>query len=371
VTAYERVTAALQEAGSRRSGNDWRCPAHADRSPSLSVTHTGGKVLLRCQTGCDTADVVAVLKLTMADLFDQPLEKRQRSQVVAEYTYVNEQGEVLLVVKRFEPGYDGARKTFRQFGPDGTPGVKGIRRVLYRLPDVIRQAQNGGVIIVVEGEKDVESLAKIGVIATCNIGGAGKWRDEYTDSLRGASEVVVIADRDDTGRKHAAAVAESVQLAGIPVRVVEPATGKDATDHLAAGHNVDDFRAVVTDDAEGGDAGEGVCVPGELPHPSNPMAVARELEPAWRNENGILTLRHWRGTWMSWRGCCWKELDDAEVRASLYKRLEHATYVYVTPKGRGGDQELGSEQAEGLRPDGGSGGGRPSAALHRRTLVGR
>lgn len=241
MSAYGIVTDALQQHGSKGRGAAWQCVAHEDRSPSLSVTKGREGVLLNCHAGCATEDVVSALGLTMADLFDEPLEKRERPQVVAEYPYVNEHGEVLMVVKRLEPGYDGERKTFRQYRPDGTAGVKGIQRVLYRLPDVIRQAQAGGVVIVVEGEKDVDTLAALDVVATCNVGGAGKWHDDYTAALRGASEVVVVADRDEPGRKHAAAVAASVKRAGIPVRVMEPARGKDMTDHISAGLTFDDL----------------------------------------------------------------------------------------------------------------------------------
>jgi putative DNA primase/helicase len=65
----------------------------------------------------------------------------------------------------------------------------------------------------------------------------------------------------------------------------------------------------------------------EFPPPTNPMAVARFLSPAWKNRDGLLTRRHWRGTWMRWEGSFWREMDDQEVRASLYKKLEHAWYV--------------------------------------------
>jgi hypothetical protein len=47
-----------------------RCPAHADKGPSLSIRETPeGGVLLHCFAGCATADVVAALGLQMTDLF--------------------------------------------------------------------------------------------------------------------------------------------------------------------------------------------------------------------------------------------------------------------------------------------------------------
>nr|QIY77078.1 DUF3987 domain-containing protein [Streptomyces sp. RLB1-33] len=233
----------MQNHGCRGRGSAWQCPSHEDRSPSLSISarRDGNGVVLNCHAGCDNRQIVADLGLTMPDLYDEPLERRERPKVVAEYPYTDEQGEVLYVVRRLEPGYDGQRKTFRQFRPDGSPGVKGIRRVLYHLPEVLAEAQAGGTIFIVEGEKDADNLAKTGAVATCNVTGAGKWSDNYVQHLRGAGEVVVISDRDDPGRKHAAQVVASVQQAGIPVRALEPAKGKDISDHLAAGLGYDEL----------------------------------------------------------------------------------------------------------------------------------
>lgn len=75
----------------------------------------------------------------------------------------------------------------------------------------------------------------------------------------------------------------------------------------------------------------------ELPVPSNPMAVARSLLPSWQNENQQLVCRRWRGSWMRWTGTCWRELDDQQMRSSLYKRLEYATY---SVPGKDGQPEI-------------------------------
>ncbi|MFD0657189.1 DNA primase family protein [Thermocatellispora tengchongensis] len=69
-----------------------------------------------------------------------------------------------------------------------------------------------------------------------------------------------------------------------------------------------------------------------IPAPTDPMAVARYLAPAW-HEDDALTLRHWRGSWMRWQRTHWRELDAQEVRASLYTLLEHATYIHISKKG--------------------------------------
>lgn len=245
-TAYERVVQALNDYGSKGRGNAWQCPAHDDGSPSLSIGHRkdGKGVVVYCHAGCDPDDIVQALRLTMQDLFDEPMVKRERPQVVAEYPYCDENGELLLTVKRYEPGFDGERKTFRQYRAGGSAGVKGVRRVLYRLPEVLAAARGHQLVYVVEGEKDADNLAQAGVTATCCISGAGKWQDEYTASLKGAGEVWIIADKDEPGRKHAAQVAASLTKAAIPFRVFEAGKGKDVSDHLAAGLGPEDLVPV-------------------------------------------------------------------------------------------------------------------------------
>jgi hypothetical protein len=65
-------------AGVRQTGaGRWicKCPAHQDKSPSLSIRETDdGRVLLHCFAGCETTDVLAALGLEFSDLFDKSLE---------------------------------------------------------------------------------------------------------------------------------------------------------------------------------------------------------------------------------------------------------------------------------------------------------
>jgi hypothetical protein len=138
-------------------------------------------------------------------------------------------------------------KRFLQRRPDSSDpsgyvwNLRGVRRVLYRLPDVMRAVEvDGATVYVVEGEKDVHAIERAGGIATCNPGGAGKWRDEYAETLR-QGNVVVVADRDEPGAAHAAQVVESLEGIADTVRIVGPREGKDAAEHLAAGHGLEDF----------------------------------------------------------------------------------------------------------------------------------
>lgn len=49
-----------------------RCPAHDDKSPSLSIRDTGEKVLIHCFTGCDAEDVLIAVGLTWKELYPDP-----------------------------------------------------------------------------------------------------------------------------------------------------------------------------------------------------------------------------------------------------------------------------------------------------------
>lgn len=70
--------------------------------------------------------------------------------------------------------------------------------------------------------------------------------------------------------------------------------------------------------------------PHDLPMsgPGNPMGVARELIEE-QTQDGMATLRRWRGGWLRYQGTHWAEVEDAAMAAELYTRLEHATYLNV------------------------------------------
>lgn len=246
--------------GVRRSGSGYvaRCPAHEDREPSLSVSEgEDGRVLLHCHAGCSTEAVVQALGLRLADLM--PEDRTRHASIgdgrrgrepapppveVARYTYRDEEDRPLYQVRRYQP------KTFRQYRREGgrwVPGLGSTRRVLYRLPEVIEAARKRGGVIIVEGEKDADRLADLGFFATTCPGGAGKWRPEYTEVLRGA-HVAILPDNDEPGRRHAAEVARSVFDVAESVRIVElpglPAKG-DVSDWLDAGGTAEDLRRII------------------------------------------------------------------------------------------------------------------------------
>jgi len=140
--------------------------------------------------------------------------------------------------------------------------VPAVRRVLYRLPELLT-ADPAAPVFIVEGEKDAEALAALGLVATTNPGGAKKWSPEYSEMLRGR-QVVVLPDNDKDGRLHSAQVAATHTGIATSVRVVSlPGLREhgDVSDWIAAGGTRKQLEALVATtpewDATDGNAGGG------------------------------------------------------------------------------------------------------------------
>lgn len=64
-----------------------RCPAHEDRSPSLSIRLADtGAILVKCFAGCGAVDVMGALGLSMTDLFPEPLTKTYLPRIRAPFS---------------------------------------------------------------------------------------------------------------------------------------------------------------------------------------------------------------------------------------------------------------------------------------------
>jgi len=257
MTSAQFIARLGPHADARKNGNGWmvRCPAHDDRNGSLSVgIGDDGRLLLHCHAGCPVESVCQAAGLKLADLMPEPARKSER-RIVCTYPYHDEQGKVLFEVVRFDP------KDFRQRRPDPAAkdgyawNMEGVRRVLYHLPEVISAVFSETTVYVVEGEKDADALRAQGFVATTMSGGAKKqgppnWRPEYTETLRGATEVVILPDKDETGRSHAHRVARFLNGAVASVKVIElpDVDGKpvkDAADYFFAGGEQMDLQELV------------------------------------------------------------------------------------------------------------------------------
>jgi len=227
------VKVALENHGCqpKQLGSGWtsRCPAHDDRTPSLSISQgKDGQALLHCHAGCSIEAIVAALGLEMKDLF--PTNGSKRQTISATYDYTDKDGNLLSQVVRLEP------KSFRQRRPDGSGGwvwnLRGVDRVLYRLPEVLEAVHAGRWVWIVEGEKDADNLVELDFTATCNPGGAKKWRSEYSEYLSGAN-LVIVPDRDEAGAAHRDQVIASVHPVATRLLALDlPGSEKDISDWI-------------------------------------------------------------------------------------------------------------------------------------------
>jgi predicted P-loop ATPase len=206
--------------GGRWKGNSGiaKCPAHDDKNPSLSVSEgEDGLTLWHCHAGCSQEDVRRALEERGHLETERPKSgtKKASSVIIAAYDYRGSTGDLLFQVVRYKP------KQFRQRRPDGHDGwtwnLKSVERVPYRLPELLNSSDQP--IFIAEGEKDVEKLRSLGLVATCNPGGAGKWRKGFAKHL-GHRDVVILPDNDDAGRQHAEQVAKCLEPVAERVRIL-------------------------------------------------------------------------------------------------------------------------------------------------------
>jgi len=241
----DRVLHRLHRVKRASGGYTALCPAHKDHNPSLSIREgDDGKVLLHCHAGCQPEQIVEAIGLDMVDLFPPhppgPRDRASQGPNAGEYLYCDEDGTILYRVVR-----TAAKKFYQQ-----RPGAKGggwlsgvprdVRRVLYRLPDLLATPLETTVYIA-EGEKDVENLRTAGLVATTNVGGAGKWRPEYNEPFRDRRHVIVLPDNDEAGRTHALGVAKGMYGIAASVKIVAlPGLAEkgDVSDWLTSGGTV-------------------------------------------------------------------------------------------------------------------------------------
>ncbi len=209
------------------------CPLHDEKTPSFTVNKD--ETLWKCH-GCgkngSIIDLVSemegisvgkAMKKLSGEESEQP---KPRGVIVAEYSYTDEHNNELYQSVRYEP------KTFRQrrkINGEWVYTLSEVTRVLYRLPQLIKSPYAW----IVEGEKDVQSLERLGFVATTNAGGSNGWLESYSETLLG-KEIYVCSDNDEPGEKHAKAIIDSLKEKTIVKRIELPKQFKDVTDFINA-----------------------------------------------------------------------------------------------------------------------------------------
>ncbi|MGE0692656.1 MAG: ATP-binding protein [Pirellulales bacterium] len=185
--------------------------------------------------------------------------------------------------------------------------MKGVDLPLYRLPELLA-ATEGSTVYIVEGEKDVETLRRHGLVATCNAGGAGKWRDHHTAQFSAKVNLVVISDNDQAGHAHAQHVAASLRARVLSIKVVAdlpvPPKG-DVSDYLTApGNTIQTLQHVVaatpqwapSETAPPADEPRAPIAPSARPHQTNVVIdLAMQDSELWHCDGIAHATVAWRG----------------------------------------------------------------------------
>lgn len=225
------------------------CPFHSEKTPSCSIDekkklffchgcHAKGSIIdLIC--GLDGVSIrTAMERLEPSMAFREPPKFKESpgQKIVACYVYLDANGNYAYEVVRYLP------KTFRQRHKNEAGefiwGMDGVERVLYRLPEVLAAKE----VWITEGEKDANNIAALGLCATCNVGGAGKWLDSYTESL-GGKDVVLCGDTDEAGKAHIDLVQKSISGKVNTTRKIKlPDGNKDVSEFLSKFSNATEAK---------------------------------------------------------------------------------------------------------------------------------
>ena len=173
------------------------------------------------------------------------------------WLYTTHTGAPLLEVVKYRTT-EGERKTALRHRPEWHPTLtptkpargdgwswsrpRIARGLLYRAQE-LHYADPAAPVLVAEGEKDCDRLHRLGFVATCPEGGAGKWIKAHVKAMPADRAVVILADADKPGMRHAADVAAGLWPVASSVRIVTPeqlgfevteSHGRDVSDWLDA-----------------------------------------------------------------------------------------------------------------------------------------
>jgi DnaB-like helicase C terminal domain/CHC2 zinc finger/Toprim-like len=241
---------ASQVPGLKQFGKELRgpCPVHNGKDLNFSVNIETG--FAHCHSQCGRGwDVISLeMELTgvgfpqakerVFDLVGRPRVPWEDRNIEAVYDYTDEAGKLLYQVVRLHG------KQFRQRRPDGqgawTWGLGDVQRVPFQLPRIM----GSEFVAVCEGEKDALALDRVGIIASCNSGGAGNFKPELVAYFAGKA-IVIFPDNDQPGREHALKVAVLLAPVAKSLKIVElpglEAKG-DVSDYINAGGTVEQIR---------------------------------------------------------------------------------------------------------------------------------
>ncbi len=312
------------------------CPAHHDTNPSLSICESEGRwVKMYCHAGCLYEDILKAMGISYNDLYTYSKKAKPKAKIIATYDYVDENGKLIFQVVRYEP------KNFKQ----RRPGVKrkwifnlqGVNRVLFNLPNLI-EANTDDYIFVVEGEKDVETLKRNGLVATTCSGGANKWHLVDSSPLHG-KKIIILPDNDKAGVNHAHKIAASLhdQVKELKILALPDLPEKgDVTDWFNSGGIKSDLLKLV-DEAENFDSStlESENSKDKILtlDPQDPYPTALTFIDSLFMKDGCRTLHYYAGSFYLFESNRYIEIETDQMNNILYNFLSTAITPYTDDDG--------------------------------------
>ncbi len=238
-----------------------KCPVHNDHTASMTVSKGKKGILIHCHAGCEIKSILEAVGLRESDLFydsnvtkvkqdwKDRLEHSKKKKIVEIYDYVDQGGKYLYSKIRFEKDENGKKemlygvlnkeKDWFQYG------LKGKHKTLYNLPEIREAAAQKRTIYYVEGEKDVETLRGLGLIAT-TAGSSGDWRRFFSKYFSGI-DVVLLPDNDEAGEKLTTRIISDLIGVVNSIKVVKTSERDhgDVTDYFQDGYTIEDFNKLV------------------------------------------------------------------------------------------------------------------------------
>ncbi len=311
---------ATELGGAKRSGEGWQalCPAHKDRTPSLSVSDgDGGKVLFRCHAGCEQSAVLDALKarglwggdghrhegrqppepepwrpiVPVPDDAPRQIPAHRLGKPTGKWGYRSETGELLFGVCRFDRADGGkeilpltycegprGRRSWRWKGPPAPQPLFALHRLAAR-PDAP--------VLIVEGEKAADAAQKLfpDHVAVTSPGGSAAAAKADWNSMEGR-RVAIWPDHDQPGARYAKDVTKlATEVGAISVGVVDVPDafpdGWDVADEPPSGWTPERLRGLL--DAailvETAAAGDGADTPAPDPDQEAVLAELAALPP--------------------------------------------------------------------------------------------
>lgn len=259
----EQIAKSLGNA--KRANGQWvaSCPVpshgkgNGDKNPSLSVhIDDSGKPLFHCHSGCTQESVFQTIRdmQLLPELEERPdplanIKPLPKIEFQQEWQYQDEDRVTVFVKHRLRVGESG--KTYRLYKVDSdgrrSTTLGDAKIVPYRLPELLDAKTAGRIIYLAEGEKAVDALMSLGVVATTAHSGAGHWPEAITEYFAGAN-VVILPDNDLSGWSYARKAAEAILPIAKAVKVVDLGLQEqkaDAYEFIEAGGGRAELAALV------------------------------------------------------------------------------------------------------------------------------